>query len=184
VPCWPDPEAEDDRVGVAADAELLHRLVHRLAHARAQGAHGLGGLVDHGHRHLPAVQGLGHVHADVAAADHHGTLRPEPFQAGQERRAIVQGLHAEHTGGVAAGEGWPRRDGAGGHDEVVEPHPVAAARGQVADGHRPGLEVDGLHVGEHAQIDAVGPVRLRRSGDQLLPVGDVAVHPVGMPQAE
>jgi hypothetical protein len=30
----PDPEAEDDRVGVAADAELLHRLVHRLAHAR------------------------------------------------------------------------------------------------------------------------------------------------------
>jgi hypothetical protein len=46
------------------------------------------------------------------------------------------------------------------------------------------LGVDGLHVGERAQIDAVGPVRLGRSGDQLLPIGDVAGQPVGMPQAE
>src|ERR671912_1094984 len=95
----PDPEAEDDRVGghgpvagldrpdlavavgveagdggvgMDVDAQLLHRLVHQLAHVRIERAHGLGGLVDHGHRHLPAGQGLGHLHPDVAAADHHG----------------------------------------------------------------------------------------------------------------
>jgi hypothetical protein len=61
---------------------------------------------------------------------------------------------------------------------------VLVRLGRVIGVREPGLGVDGLHVGEHAQIDAVGPVRLRRSGDQLLPIGDVAGHPVGMPQAE
>jgi len=138
-----------------------------------------GGLVDHGHRHVASGQGLGHLHADVAAADDHGTPRSEPFQAGQERGAVVEGLHAEHAGGVAAGKWWPHRDRPGGDDQVVEPFPVAAAGGQIADRHLAGLEVDALHLDEHAQVDAVGPVRLGRPGHQLLPVGDVSGDPVG-----
>jgi hypothetical protein len=82
-------------------------------------------------------------------------------------------------GGVAAGKAWSHRERAGGDDQVVKTLSVAAAGGQVTDRDHPDLKVDGLHVGEHAQIDAVGPVRLRRSGDQLLPVGDVAGHPGG-----
>ena len=181
----PDPavavgvEAGDGGVGVDVDAELLHRLVHQLAHVGIERAHGLGGLVDHGYRHLPAGQGLGHLHPDVAAAHHHGPPRPEPFQAGQQRGAVVQGLDTEDPDGVTAGKGRSHRHGAGGQDQVVEALPVAAAGGQVTHRHRPGLEVDRLHVGEHAQVDAVGPMRLRCPGDQPLPVGDVAGHPVG-----
>ena len=45
--------------------------------------------------------------------------------------------------------------------------------------HLSGREVDLLHFGSHPKVDAVAPVRVRRTGDQTLRPVDIACYPVG-----
>ncbi len=94
-----DPDAEDDHVGRVLgvlcghrphtavltgedlrhlgvvdhrDAQALHGLVHQAAHVRVERRHGLAAPVDDRHLVAPVDQRLGHLHPDVAGADHDG----------------------------------------------------------------------------------------------------------------
>src|SRR5271165_4601206 len=44
--------------------------------------------------------------------------------------------------------------------------------------HPSGREVDLLHFGSHPKVDAVAPVRVRRTGDQPLRLADITGYPV------
>ena len=53
--------------------------------------------VDQGDVGAPHDEGLGHLEADVAAADDDDLLAPALLGVGQQRRGVVEGLHAEHA---------------------------------------------------------------------------------------
>ena len=86
-----------------------------------------GRAVDDRHREPADLAGLGHLQADVAAADDHhpahlvGERRPQ-------RRAVVEGLHAVDARRVDARHRRPRGHAARGVDEVVERLGVLACR--------------------------------------------------------
>ena len=160
------------------DTNALHRLVHGRAHVRIERGHRLRGLIDDGHRHAASHQCLGHLHADIAPADHDGPPGLRAIKVRQERGTVVEGLHPEHADGVHTGKRRSDRDRAGGDDEGVETFPVRPPGGKVVSGHPPGLKVDLLHRGSHPKVDAVPPVRVRRTGDQTLRLVDVTGHPV------
>jgi hypothetical protein len=46
------------------------------------------------------------------------------------------------------------------------------------NGHPPGRKVDLLHRGSHPKVDAVAPVRVRRTSDQAFRPVDIAGYPV------
>ena len=171
-------ESGDGGVGAHIDADALHGPVHRRPHVRVERGHRLRGLIDDGDGDAVPHQGLGHLHADVAPADHHSPPRLRAIEVRQERRAVVESLHPEYAGGVHAGQRRSHRDRAGRDDERVEAFPVRPPGGKVVSGHPPGREVDLLHLGSHPKVDAVTPVRVRRTGDQTLRPVDIAGHPV------
>ena len=171
-------ESGDGGAGAHVDAEVLHGPVYRCPHVRVERGHRLGGLIDDGHRDPAPHEGLGHLHADVAPADHDGPLRLRAIKVRQERGTVVEGLHPEHAGGVHPGQRRPDRDRAGGDDEGVEAFLVRTPGGKVASDHPPSLKVDLLHGGSHPKVDTVAPVRVWRTGDQTRRLVDVTGHPV------
>ena len=171
-------ESGDGGVGAHIDADALHGPVHGRAHVRVERGHRLRGLIHDGHRHAVPHQGLGHLHADVAPADHHGPPRPGAIEVRQQRGAVVERLHPEHAVRVYARQRRSHRDRAGRDDQGIEALPVRPPGGQIVSGHPPGREVDLRHLGSHPQVNAVAPVRLRRTGDQTLRRVDIPGHPV------
>ena len=158
-------ESGDGGVGAHVHAEVLHGPVHRCPHVRVERGHRLGGLIDDGHRDPAPHQGLGHLHADVAPADHDGPPRLRAIKVRQERGTVVEGLHPEHAGGVHPGQRRPDRDRAGGNDEGVEAFLVRTPGAKVASDHPPSLKVDLLHRGSHPKVDTVTPVRVRHRAE-------------------
>src|SRR5215472_3572995 len=171
-------ESDDDGVGVHIDTYALHSPVHRRAHVRVEGGHGLRGPVDDGDRDTASHECLGHLDADVAPADHDGPAGPRAIEVGQERGAVVERLYPEHTGRVHAGQRWSHRDRAGRDDQGVETFTVRPPGSQVVSCHPPGREVDLLYLGSHAKVDAIALVLFGRTRDQALPLVDVTGHPV------
>jgi hypothetical protein len=88
-------------------------------------------------------------------------------------------LHAEYALGLDTGQRRAHRNGTGGDDQVVEALGVAAASSQFPNCDPASAQVDLLDLGEHAQVDAVAPMLLRRPNDQQLLVLHVAGNPVG-----
>ena len=86
---------------------------------------------------------LGHLDADVAAADDDRPARVALASAVEERLAVVEGLHAEHPVGVDAGDLRPARARAGREHQVVEAESVRPARTVVAHLHLAPVQVDG-----------------------------------------
>ena len=171
-------ESDDGGVGAHIDADALHGPVHRRPHVRVERGHRLRGLIDDGDGDPAPHKCLGHLHADVAPADHHGPPRLRAVQIRQERGAVVESLHAEHADGVHAGQRRSHRDRAGRDDERVEAFPERSPGGQVMSEHPSGREVDLLHLGSHPKVDAVAPVCVRRTGDQTLRPVDITGYPV------
>jgi hypothetical protein len=147
-------------------------------HVRVERGHRLRGLIDDGDGDPAPHKRLGHLHADVAPADHHGPSRLRAVQVRQQRVAVIESLHAEHAVSVHAGQRWSHRDRAGGDDQEVIAFPERPPGGQVMREHPAGREVDLLYLGSHPQVDAVAPVCVRRTGDQALRPVDIAGHPV------
>jgi hypothetical protein len=123
--------------------------------------HRLRGLIDDGDGDASPHKCLGHFHADVTPADHHGPPRLCAVQIRQERGAIVESLHAEHADRVYAGQRRSRRDRAGRDDQGVEAFPERPPGGKVMSDYLAGREVDLLHHGSHPKVDAVLPVCVR-----------------------
>ena len=171
-------ESDDGGVGAHIDADALHGPVHRLTHVWVERGHRLRGVIHDGHRAAAPHEGLGHLHADIAPADYHGPPRLDVIEVRQERGAVVEGLHPEHAVSVHARQRRSRRDRAGRDDQGVEAFPVRPPGGQVMSCHPPGREIDLLHLGSHAKIDAIAPVRIRRTGDQALRIVDITGQPV------
>ena len=112
---------------------------------------------------------LGHLDADVAGADDHGSLRARiPVERVENRGAVVQGLHAEHALGVDARQVGHDRHRTHRDDELVVRVTVGLASLQVADVHPPAVEVDALDPGTHPQIDPVLAMFLRRTSNELV----------------
>ena len=97
-------ESDDGGVGAHIDADALHGLVYCRSHVRVERGHRLRGLIDDGDGDPASHKCLGHLHADIAPADHHGPPRLRTVQIRQERGAVIEGLHAEHADGVHAGQ--------------------------------------------------------------------------------
>ena len=171
-------ESDDGGVGAHIDAKTLHGPVHCRPHIWVERGHRLSRLIDDGHRDAPAHQRLGHLHADVPSADHDGPPGLRAIEIRQEHGTIVESLHPEHADSIRTGKRRPDRDRAGGDDQGVEALQVRPPGGKVTSSHLPGLQVDLLHFGSHTKVDAVAPVRLRRTGDQTLRLVDVTGHPV------
>ena len=171
-------ESDDGGLGVHIDADTLHGPVHGFTHVRVERGHRLRGMIHDGHRDAVPHEGLGHLHADVAPTDHHGPLRLGVIEVRQERGAVVESLHPEHAGRVRARQRRPHRDRPGRDDQGIEAFTVRPPGGQVTNCHPPGRAVDLLHLGSHAKVDAVAPVRVRRPGDQTLRLVDITGHPV------
>ena len=84
---------------------------HQRAHVGVERAHGLRGLLDDDGRAPPLDEGLGHLQADVAAADDHDALAALGQILGvvEQVGGVVQGLHAVDERQVDAGQvraGW------------------------------------------------------------------------------
>jgi len=158
--------------------EILHGPVHCRPHVRVERGHRLRRLIDDGHRDAASHKCLGHFYADVPSADHDGPPGLRAIEIRQERGTIVESLHAEHPDSIRTGQRRSHRDRACGDDQGVEALPVRPPGGQVTSSHPPGLQVDLLHLGSDTKVDAVAPVRLRRTGHQTLRPVDVTGHPV------
>ena len=171
-------EAGDGGARTHIDADALHGPMYRRPHVRVERGHRLRGLIDDGDGDPAPHKCLGHLHADVAPADHHGPSRLRAVQVRQQRRAVIESLHAEHSVSVHAGQRRPHRDRTGGDDHGVIAFPERPPGGQVMREHPPGREIDLLHLGSHPQVDAVAPMRVRRTGDQALWPVDITGHPV------
>jgi hypothetical protein len=174
-------ESNDGGFGVHIDTDALHGPVHRSTHVRVERGHRLRGLIDDGHCDAVSHERLGHLDTDVAPADDYGPPGLRAIEVGQERGAVVESLHPEHAGGVHAGQRWSHRDRAGRDDEGVEAFPVRPSGGEVMSCHAPGREVDLLHLGSHPKVDAVAPMRVRRTGDQALQLIDVTGQRIFLP---
>ena len=135
-------------------------------------------MIHDGHRETVSHHGLGHLHADVAPADHHGPPWLGAIEIRQQGGAVVQGLHPEHAGRVRAAQRWSHWDRAGRDDQGVEAFAVRPPSGQVMNGHPAGREIDLLDLGSHVNVDAVAPVLIWRTGDQPLRLADITGHPV------
>ena len=118
------------------------------------------------------LQHLGHLQADVAAAQHDGPLRPGRDR-GADVGAVGQPVHPVHAVGVQAGHLRAHRPAAGGDDEVVVAEPLAAGGDDL-----PGGEVDALGAGVGAHDDVLLGELLRGARDQPVAVGDQAADPV------
>ena len=160
------------------DAEPAHGVGDERADVGVEHADRGGRAVDDRHRQPAHLAGLGHLQADVAAADDHhpahvvGERRPQ-------RRPVVEGLHAVDAGRVDARHRRPRGHAARGVDEVVERLGVLACRPRGRGRARVRrVQVDPDHLGAGAHVDVVAPVRLRRPRDELLLALDGAADPV------
>src|SRR5262249_42756473 len=98
-----------------------------------------------------------------------------------DRHTVGEGLHAEDAVGVDAGHLGPERDGAGGHDELIERLVAlcAACGGHVAHPHAPPVDVDPHDIVLGAHVDAVAPVLLGCARDELVDVRDEIADEVG-----
>ena len=152
--------------------------MYRRRHVRIERGHRLCSLIDDRDGYPASHKCLGHLHADVASADHHGPPRLHALQIRQERGAVVESLHAEHAVSVHARQRRSHRDRPGRDDQGVEAFPERPPSGKVMSEHPSGREVDLLHLGSHSKVDAVAPVFVRRTGDQLLWLADIASYPV------
>ena len=155
--------------------------VYRRSHVRVERGHRLRGPVDDGDADPAPHKRLGHLHADVAPADHHGLPRLRAVQIRQERGAIIESLHPEHAGGIHAGQRRRYRDRAGRDDQRVEAFPGRLPCGEVMSEHPAAGQVNLLDLGAHPQVDAVAPVCVRRPGDQTLRPVDIPGDPVRDP---
>ncbi len=171
-------ESADGGLGAYIDADVLHGPVYRRPHVRVERRHRFCGLIDDSDGDPASHKCLGHLHADVAPADHHGPPRLRAVQIRQERGAVVKSLHAEHPVGVHTRQRRSHRDRAGRDDERVKAFPERSPGGKVMSEHPSRREVDLLHLGSHPKVDAVAAVRVRRTGDQTLRPVDIARYPV------
>jgi len=162
------------------DPELAQRRGDRRRHVRVHRAHHLLVGLDQGDLHPPAQERLGHLHADVAAADHHRGLAAAALGVLEQVDAVVEGLDAVDVGAVDAGQRRADRAGAGGDVQQVEPELQRAVPGVVAHLDLPGRQIDADGLVAHPDVDALAvPELLGRAGDQLLVGADVAGDEVG-----
>ena len=141
-----------------------------LAHVRVERGHRLRGLIHDGDGDSPRAP-------SPRPSPRRCSPRrpPRPGAAGarvqirQQRGPVVESLHAEHAGGVHAGQRRPHRDRAGRDDQGVEALPGRPPGGQVMSDDPAGREVDLLHLGSHPQVDAVAPVLRPANGPPVAP---------------
>ena len=121
------------------DADALGRVLHVGGHVLVERRHHLAGALDQRHPQAALHERLGHLEADVAAADDDRALaaRPGP-RAKRSAASIVR------AGSAALGARDRRRDGlgAGGEHELVEALAALVAE-LVAHGELAAVEVDG-----------------------------------------
>jgi hypothetical protein len=163
------------------DAEQLEGLDQPFGHVGVERAHELVAALDQGDALPAADERLGHLEADVAAADDDDLLTVERAGEVEQLTCVVEGLHASDGVTIDAGEVGPRRSRAGGEQELVELHAIAAAALVVAhlDGTGGQVEVDHLVVQPH--VDALLPVLLGRAGDEVFQRGHLAPDEVRDP---
>ena len=119
------------------------------------------------------MQHVGHLQADVAAAEDDGPPRTGGHR-GADRGAVGEPVDPVHAVGVEPRHVGAQRRPAGGDDEVVVAEGRPAARGDGA-----GVEVDRLGAGADADLDVLRLELGRRAGDELVAVLDLAADPVG-----
>ena len=133
----------------------------------------------------PLGEGLGHLQADVAGADHEGPPDAPGVQQPPQGHGVLQGPHREDVGVTEAGDGRHGRRTAGGHDEPVVGETGGAPVLDVV--HDPGGGIEAGGLGVEAQVDPPPlPEVPRRVGQEVLGpfhqagqvIGDAA-HPVG-----
>ena len=170
----------DDGVGQhQLDAKAAHGVGDERPDVGVEHADRGGRAVDDRHRKPADLAGLGDLETDVAAADDHDAAHVLG-ERGPQRRAVVEGLHAVHAGGVDARHRGPRGHAARGVDEVVER--LGRTRGRVSRSRactwRPARSMP-IDLGAGADVDVVAPVLLGGPRHQLLLALDVAADPVG-----
>ena len=109
-----------------------HGLEEPLGHVGVEGAHELVVALDERDRRPPAHEGLRHLQADVAAADHDHRLAVRRAGLLEQDPGVVERLHALDVVGVDAREVGAGRPRAGGDVELVEREAERARRARVA----------------------------------------------------
>ena len=126
------------------------------------------GRLLHDRRRAPALDvRLGHLQADVAAADDDDAPARLRRQR-QQRLGVVERLHAVDEREVDAREVGAHRFAAGGQHQPVEADAVDAAGVLVEELDLPGVEVDGRCLVVRAHVDAAPAVLVGRAGDERL----------------
>ncbi len=176
-------EAGDRHPAAQVEAVVDHRRGHQRTHLRIERPHGLRGLLDDDRRAPPLDEGLGHLQADVAAADDHHALAAigQALRVVEQVGGVVQVLHAVDEGQVDAGQ--VRADGRapGGDEQLVEAEavPVAVERAHL---DLPGGQVDGRRLVPRAHVRPLLPVLLGRAGHEPFDAAvDHPAHEVGDP---
>ena len=128
--------------------------------------HELVAALDERDLRAPAHEGLGHLQADVAAADHdHGLGTCARAGVVEQRLGVVERLHARGRGrAVDAGQVGAGRAGAGGDVELVEvERERAAGAAWSRTSTRARRQVDAQHLVVEPDVDAVLLAELLRA---------------------
>ena len=173
-------DAEDDEIGIDRAVTGDHRpLLEPLdagaaAHVDPVAAQGVGHasaevgvddrqrlrpLLDHGRRAAPLDVRLGHLQADVAAADDHDAPAAVVGQR-QQGLGVGEALHAVDERQVDAGQVRAHGRAAGRDEQLVEAEAADRAGVLVEELDLAGVEVDGRGVVVGAHVDAAPPVLL------------------------
>ena len=131
------------------DADALGRVLHVGGHVLVEGGHDLPGALDERHAQAALHERLGHLEADVAAADHDRALAAA-LQRGPEALGGVDG--ARRLGRVGARDVGRDGLGAGGEDDLVEALGALVAA-LVAHGEHATIEVDRRDRGARVDLD-------------------------------
>ncbi len=116
----------------------------------------------------PAAKGLGHLEPHVAGSHHDHVTAAAGARLVEQALAVFEGLHAVDPLGVAAGQVWADRAGAGADQQLVERHADGSFVVEVVHRERPVAEVDAHHLVLHAHVDAlVGPELVGGAGHEV-----------------